>query len=58
MAKNLGPTASILVLENHGPLTGGANIADAMWLMYVVDFTLSTSIQSRNYVNICSLVKM
>jgi rhamnose utilization protein RhaD (predicted bifunctional aldolase and dehydrogenase) len=35
MARSLGPNASILILENHGPLTGGASIADAMWLMCV-----------------------
>jgi len=36
MATSLGPSNKILVLENHGPLTGGRNLAEAFWYMYLV----------------------
>mmetsp|Transcript_144410 Transcript_144410/g.204219 ORF Transcript_144410/g.204219 Transcript_144410/m.204219 type:complete len:292 (+) Transcript_144410:3-878(+) len=34
MAKSLGPKNKILILENHGPLTGGKTLAEAMFLMF------------------------
>eukprot|EP00035_Acanthoeca_spectabilis_P023971 m.451798 g.451798 ORF g.451798 m.451798 type:complete len:292 (-) comp20212_c0_seq1:102-977(-) len=36
MASNLGPKNTILILENHGPLTGGRTIAQAMFLMFLI----------------------
>eukprot|EP00041_Stephanoeca_diplocostata_P009513 m.146727 g.146727 ORF g.146727 m.146727 type:complete len:206 (-) comp17774_c0_seq13:212-829(-) len=36
MASNLGPSNRILMLENHGVLTGEKTIAAAMWFMFVI----------------------
>lgn len=36
MAKNLGPKNKIMILENHGPLTGGSTIEEAFFYMLVV----------------------
>ena len=36
MAKALGPKNKVMILLNHGPLTGGETIGEAFTLMYAV----------------------